>query len=274
MRGDNGVRRVINLTIPFYPFMPVGNVWPQDPSFRPRPIMTHGEQGVRVDYLAVHSESGTRIMTKATYDPKFPKIGEIDLGQLVDMSTVVVDIPKNAGEEITAADIDERIAADPEYQDGDAILIRTGWGDGERFRKMGDAYTTTTPHFSDAGATRLAEVMRERKTSLFGIDVAYIGNLAPYHMRPEWVDLPPWLRPPFPSEQARTYMRHYTPDKGLKDWSASRPLHGVGSVLAALCNTGNIRTKRVLLTALPLYIEKAPGAPITVVAVEDGATQG
>ena len=147
------MRRVINLTIPFYPFMPVGNVWPQDPSFRPRPIMTHAEQGVRVDYLAVHSESGTRIMTKATYDPKFPKIGEIDLGQLVDMPTVVVDIPKKAGEEITAADIDARVTADPEYRTGDAILIRTGWGDDERFRKMGDAYTTTTPHFCDEGAT-------------------------------------------------------------------------------------------------------------------------
>ncbi len=265
------MQRVTNLTIPFYPFMPVGNVWPQDPSFRPRPVMTHADNGMRVDWLAVHSESGTRIMTQATYDPKKEKIGEIDLGRLVDMPTVVIDIPKGAGEEISTEDIDRLVAADPDYRDGDAILIRTGWGDDERYRKLGDAYATTTPHFTDAGSKRLAEVMHDRKTSVLGIDVAYIGNLAPFHMKPEWVDLPPWLRPPFPSEQARTYMRHYTPDKGLRDWSASRPLHGVGSVLAALCNAGRIRNKRILLTALPLYIEKAPGAPITVVAVERDA---
>lgn len=262
------MRRVVNLTLPFYPFMPVGNVWPQDPSFRPKPVMTHEANGARVDWLAVHSESGTRLMTQATYDPTFAKIGQLDLGTLVDMPTVVVDIPKQAGEEIGAEDIDRRVAAEPAYRDGDAILIRTGWGDDERYRRLGDAYTTTTPHFNDHGARRLAEVMRARGTRLFGIDVAYIGNLAPYHMRPEWVDLPPWLRPPFPSEQARTYMRHYTPDKGLRDWSASRPLHGVGSVLAALCNTGRLRDKRVRLTALPLYVEQAPGAPVTVVAVE------
>lgn len=264
--------RVINLTLPFYSFMPVGNVWPQDPSFRPRPIMSHAANGMRVDYLALHSESGTRIMTKATYDPRFPKIGEIDLGTLVDLPTVVVDIPKRASEEITKEDIDQAVAADKAFGEGDALLIRTGWGDDERFRALGDAYATTTPHFSDAGAERLAAVMHERRSSVFGIDVAYIGNLAPYHMKPEWVDLPPWLRPPFPSEQARTYLRHYTPDKGLRDWSASRPLHGMGSVLAALCNTGRIRSKRVKLTALPLFVEQAPGAPITVVAVEDGTS--
>lgn len=263
--------RVINLTLPFYPFMPVGNVWPQDPSFRPRPVMTHAANGARVDWLAVHSESGTRLMTHGTYDPDFPRIGQMDLGRYVDMPTVVVDIPKEAGQEITAQDIDRAVDAEPALRQGDAILIRTGWGDGERFRRLGDAYSTSTPHFSDEGSRRLAQVMRVRGCDVLGIDVAYIGNLAPYHMRPEWVDLPAWLRPPFPSEQARTYMRHYTPDKGLKDWSASRPLHGVGSVLAALCNTGGIRGKRVLMTALPLFVEHAPGAPITVVAIDQEA---
>jgi kynurenine formamidase len=231
--------------------------------------VTCEENGIKVDYLAVHSESGTRMMTKATYDPTFPKIGETDLGRWVDMPTVVIDVPKAASEEITASDIDEKVASNPDYRDGDAVLLRTGWGDDERFRALGDAYATTTPHFSDAGAARLAELMASKGSETLGIDVAYIGNLAPFHMKKEWVDLPPWLRPPFPSEQARTYMRYYTPDKGLRDWSASRPLHAVGTVLAALCNTGRIRSRRIRMTALPLFIGQAPGAPTTVVAIEE-----
>lgn len=209
------------------------------------------------------------MMTNATYDPTFPKIGEIDLATLTDRSAVIIDIPKKAGEEITDRDIHERVVGDPDYREGDALLIRTGWGNGERYRQLGDEYATTTPHFSDHGARDLATVMREKKTDILGVDVAYIGNLAPYHMRPEWVDLPPWIRPPFPSENARIYMRHYTPEMGRKDWGASRYLHGVGTVLAALCNLDRIRSKHVRLTALPLYVAAAPGAPVTVAAVEE-----
>ena len=88
-------------------------------------------------------------------------------------------------------------------------------------------------------------------------------------MKPEWVDLQPWLRPQFPSEEARIYMRYYTAQKGKKDWSASKFLHDAGTVLAALCNIGSIRAKHVCLTALPLYVANAPGAPVTVVAIEE-----
>lgn len=261
--------RVINLTLPFYPGMPVGNVWPQDPSFRSEQIISYATHGARVDYMSLHSESGTRMMTKATYDAAFPKVGETDLGELVDQPTVVIDISKRELEEITGKDIDEKVASDPYYRKGDALLIRTGWGDNERYRKIADDYATKTPHFCDEGARRLAQVMREKQTDILGIDVAYIGNLAPYHMKPEWVHLPPWLRPHFPSKEARLYLQHYTSAKGYADWSASRPLHGAGKVIAALCNTGAITKKRVRLTILPFYVERAPGVPVTVVAIEE-----
>ncbi len=263
------MRRVINLTLPLYPGMPVCNVWPQDPSFRQEQVISYATHGARIDHISLHSESGTRLMTKATYHPEFPKIGETDLGEMVDQPTVVIDIPKTQLEEITARDIDEKVARDPAYRKGDALLIRTGWGDNQRYRQIGDDYATKTPHFCDEGAQRLAEVMREKQTDILAIDVAYIGNLAPYHMKPEWVDLPPWLRPHFPSPEARAYLRCYTTAKGFADWSASRSLHDAGKVIAALCNTGAITQKRVRLTFLPLYVEHAPGVTVTVVAVED-----
>ncbi len=261
--------RVVNLTLPFYPHMPVGNVWPHDPPFRTERIISYETHGARIDYISLHSESGTRMMTRGTNDPTAPRIGDRDLGELVDRETVVIDIPKGELEEITARDIEERVASDPDYRKGDALLIRTGWGDEERYRKIGDDYATRTPHFADYGSLRLANLMLEKQTDILAIDVAYIGNLAPYHMKPEWVDLPPWLRPPFPSQECRTYMRLYNSEKGLRDWSASRPLHKAGIIIAALCNAGAITKKRVRLTALPLYVDRAPGAPVTIVAIED-----
>jgi kynurenine formamidase len=249
--------------------MPVGNVWAWDTPVRIEPIVDYSTHGVRIDAISLHSETGTRLMMQATYAPQAPRVGQIDFSRLVNRPTVVIDIPKGPEEEITARDIDEKVARDPDFLPGDALLIRTGWGDNERYRQIGDDYAIRTPHFSDDGSLRLAEVMRTKGTDLLAIDVAYIGNCGRYYMRKEWVTLPPWLRPPWPSEQAKIYLRHYTREKAHADWTASEPLHAAGIVLAALCNTGAIRRKRILLTALPLFLEPCVGAPVTVVAIEE-----
>ncbi len=260
---------VINLTLPLYPHMPVGNVWAHDTPVQIEPIVDYPTHEARIEAVSLHSETGTRLMMAATYDPQAPKVGQIDLSRLVNRPTVVIDIPKGPQEEITARDVDERVITDPDYRKGDSLLIRTGWGDGERYRLLGDDYAIKTPHFSDDGSLRLVEVMREKGTDMLAIDSAYIGNCGRAYMLREWASLPPWQRPPWPSEQAKTYLRHYVRQHDEADWTASRPLHYNGFVLAALCNTGRITKKRVRLFALPLYAVEAPGAPVTVVAVED-----
>lgn len=263
------MRKIINLTLPLYPSMPVGNVWAYNAPFRQEQIASTKENGVRIDFFSFCSETGTRIMMNASYDSKSGLVGELDMRQLVNRDTVVIDIPKTEGGKITPKDIEEKVGSDPDYQKGDVLLIRTGWGDDKRYRKMGDGYTTKTPHFSYKGSLKVVEVMRERETDILAIDVAYIGNCAPHYQMTEWVSLPPWQRPPWPSDQAKAYLKHYTPEKRRVDWGTSNALHEHGIVLAALCNTGLIRQKRIKLTALPLFVEKAPGVPVTVVAIEE-----
>jgi len=68
------------------------------------------------------------------------------------------------------------VVPDPNYQPGDIVLIRTGWGNNQRYEQMGDDYAVRTPHFSEAGSLRLAEVMREKKSDTVAIDVAYVGS--------------------------------------------------------------------------------------------------
>lgn len=261
--------RVINLTLPLYPHMPVGNVWAHDTPVQIEPIVTYEQNEALLEAVSLHSETGTRLMMAACYDPDASKIDEIDLSRLINRPTVVIDIPKGPQEQITAKDVDERVGPDQEYRRGDALLIRTGWGDGERYRKLGDDYAIKTPHFSDDGAYRLADVMKERDTDTLAIDVAYIGNCGRTYMLKEWVSLPPWQRPPWPSPQAKIYLRTYDRSRDEVDWSASRPLHYNGFVLAALCNAGKISRKRIKISALPFFVKGAPGAPVTVVAIED-----
>jgi kynurenine formamidase len=264
---------IVNLTLPLYPFMPVGNVWAWDSPFQRTAVMTPESHGMSAHQLSFHSETGTRLMLGACYDATAPRVHEMDYRSFVNRPTVVVDIAKGANEEILADDIDATLAKDDDFREGDAVLIRTGWGDHERYRMLGDEYSYTTPHFSVAGAERLIEVMAEKRSDVMLTDCAYIGNLGYAHMFPEWSSREPWDRPPFPSQQARIYMRHYVPARGAgggaPDWASSVPLHAAMSPVAALANCGALRSKRVRVTVLPLFLRGASGAPCSVVATED-----
>lgn len=262
---------IVNLTLPLYPNMPVGNVWAWDSPFQLTPILTPESHGVSAYDMAFHSETGTRLMLAACYSNDAPKIDELNYGPLVNRPTVVIDIPKTALQPILPGDIDETLAVDPDVRAGDAVLIRTGWGDDERYRELGDEYATTTPHFSLAGAERLVEVMRDKGLDLMLTDCAYVGGHGKGLQYPEWSSRKPWDRPPFPSEQARIYLRHYTGSRGAggtgPDFPASVPLHAAVSPVAALANCGAITDKRIRVTVLPLYLAGAAGAPCTVVAM-------
>jgi len=238
-----------------------------------KPITSQEHHGLNLYQMSFHSETGTRLMLSACYDEHAADVDELDYRPFINRDTIVIDIPKGEREEILPDDIDATLAQDPDFREGDAVLIRTGWGDNERYRKLGDNYAIKTPHFSVAGAERLVEVMKEKKTDLMLIDVAYIGNAGAKFQYPEWASRKPWDRPPFPSEEARIYMRHYTTERGAgggaPDWAASVPLHAALSPVAALANCGAIQKKRIKVSLLPLFIEGASGAPCSVVAIED-----
>lgn len=265
--------KIINLTIPLYPNMPVGNVWAWDSPFMINPITNSNDHGINHYQMSFHSETGTRLMLKATYDESAPMLDELDYSQFVNRDTVVIDIPKGEYEEITAEDIERTVGSDNDFKNGDAVLLRTGWGDNERYRQIGDDYAIRTPHFAVAGAERFIEFMKAKKSDLFFIDVAYIGNAGEKFMRPEWASREPWDRPPFPSMQARIYMRYYRPELGrggkCPDWAASVPLHAHLTPIVGLANCGSIQKKRIKITTLPLFIEQASGAPCSVIAFEE-----
>ena len=273
MENVRSKMRIINLTLPLYPFMPVGNVWAWDSPFQMHPITSHEDHGIAFYHMSFHSETGTRLMLKACYDAVASMVDELDYSGFVNRETVVIHIPKQEFAEINAEDIDSTLGRDPDFHNGDAVLIHTGWGDHERYKTLGDDYAIRSPHFSVEGAQRLVEVMEAHNSDLFLVDVAYIGNTGEKFMRPEWALRQPWDRPPFPSDQSRIYMRYYTEDRGkggkCGDWAASVPLHAHLSPVAAVANCGLIQGKRIKVTVLPLFIERASGAPCTAIAIEE-----
>lgn len=262
-------REVVNLTMPLYPYMPLGSAWAFDVPFQTEPIRTYEDGGAQLDYFQFSTETGTHIVTAARHDPKGKLIGDLDFADLVDRRTALVDIPKTEREQISREDI-ERSVSECQCLDGaDSVLIRTGWGEVRRCDEMGDRFVLDAPSFSDAAATLLANILIRKSITMLVVDIPYLTGGGRSHMRTEWGSTASWLRPPWPSEQAKAYLRLYTPEKMDSDWGAARELYKIGTVVVGACNMNAIVGNRVLITALPFFVEGSPSAPVTIIAIPD-----
>jgi hypothetical protein len=117
--------KVINLTLPLYPFMPVGNVWAWDSPFQLTPLMTPNSHGVSAYHMSFHSETGTRLMLAACYEDDAPKIHELDYRPLVNRPTARTSTGRAA-----------------------SLRVRSGWnsypGSGHRGRQIKPKRTSGT----------------------------------------------------------------------------------------------------------------------------------
>jgi kynurenine formamidase len=188
---------------------------------------------------------------------------------LVLRETAVVDVPAEPRAPLAPDALAASLAA-ADYRDGDALLLRTGWGDGAPRERGSDAYLLDTPHLDVAGARCLAEAMRQRQSDLLLLDTALVGYPG-QHLVPEWTTMAP--RPlPWPSEAARAYLQGYLEREVLEDWAADFVLAAAGiATVKRLIDCGTIRARRVRLTVAPLRLVRGVGSPCRVVAVEDEA---
>lgn len=259
--------KYIDCTIPLYDFMPVGNVWAWDVPFQTRPITTHKDQSYELWMITMHSEAGTRIMIKAMQDPTAPTVDKIPLEKLVNRDAVVIDTPCGRDGAVTPKQIEDAFAK-VDYRKGDAVIVRTGWGDNERWVELGDDYARHGPCISKAGAERLCAIMRENDSDLTGADVAYWGRGDKYQ-GPLWADRPGWARNPFPSVEARRFLAQYTKEKAIEDWESPNVMTTNNiNFIGAMVNLGSITKERVKMTVLPMKLQGARGATCNVFVEE------
>ena len=257
------------LTIPLYPHMPVGNVWAWDVPFQTEDIVTYKKQGPRLFMITMHSETGTRLMWKGVQEDKAESAMHLDLTKFVNKPAVIVDIPKGPYGEIMPEDISRTLAREPEYRQGDAVIIRTGWGNGERWKEMGDAYAYESPHFSNPGAQATVDVMTAKNSDFLVTDCAYIGNTGEGYMREQWAKRKAWERPAYPSPECKAYLRNYTADMWRADFGSSIILLDKLYVVGAACNLNKLKGKRTTLVCLPMFIEEACGTSAWIIALEE-----
>lgn len=257
--------RVVNLTLPIAPYFPVGSTFPWESPYWTEDIATVERNVAHLSYISMGSGTGTRLRAPSFGRSGAPTTSQLALDVLVNRDAVVLAIPRGAGEAINADDVDAAIAASGAWRDR-AVIVATGWGDDERWERLGEAYALDSPYFTPAAAQRLSAAMRERGANLLVTDCAHLDRIGGMYAREEWTSVPPWQRPPYPSVQAKTYLRHYTRDKVRADFAASLALTHDAAVVVGLANCAALAGRAVRLTILPMFVQDVAETPCTVVA--------
>ncbi len=258
--------QLIELTMPLNHEHMADEVFPTATPF----IVAPGGHPLKGFSLGIEAGTCLTLPSQFAETRKTPRLHEVELERLTLRETAVLDLPKNGGPddgEITAADVDAAWhAADVRY--GDALLIRTGWGDKDLHERPGSKYMVGSPYLSEASAQHMASRMRANGNDLVLTDTAVIA-MPQEHLIPEWFPIAP--RPdPWPSDKAAGYIRSYTPEKAAADLGAAIALASAGIMtVKRLINCVAIQEKRVRIIVGPLALIRGVGSTCRVVAIEE-----
>ncbi len=248
--------------------MPLDHQWMPDEALPTATRFLLAPPGESEKGITVGVESGTSLLLPAQFAAfrRTRRLHEVPAPELVLRDTAIVDAPCGPREEIGAAALAAALGA-ADYRDGDALLVRTGWGDIPSCARGHDAYLLQTPHLDLEGADYLAAAMAERHSGLLLLDTALVGYPA-RHLVPEWTTLTP--RPAcWPSEAARAYLAGYLEREVLEDWAVDFRLAEAGIMtVKRLVSCGTLQAPRCRLIVAPLQVVRGVGAPCRVVAVE------
>lgn len=221
--------------------------------------------------LTMGNETGTCLMLPSQFEElrKTTRVHQLRLEQIFLRDTVVVTVPAEPGQALGPADLEPALAA-VEVIPGDALLVRTGWGDRVDSARGTDQYVRQSPYFTEEGASFLASAMEGHETELLLTDTAVFG-MPNRHLCPQWADMLP--RPaPWPSTEAHAYLRGYTADRVAEDWAADLIMARAGKVVVRkLVNCSALPQARLKVIVAPLHLVRAIGATCRVIAMQEGS---
>ncbi|MBI4188010.1 MAG: cyclase family protein [Chloroflexi bacterium] len=177
--------KLIDLTLPLYNGQPPGyahmgfrahSLWPE--SFKATETMSYEPAGMRFHVYTVFCEPGTRFIL-ASFRKDFKNeatLDTVDLNKLIMRDTVILDIPKGDDEIIEADELEAAFKKAP-YKKGDALLIRSGWGDNQKYFTMGRLWSDNGPHLNAASAERLMDIMQKNGTDMYLYDLCDVAGL-------------------------------------------------------------------------------------------------
>lgn len=258
---------MINLTIPLFPHISTGNVFPWESPFVTEDIATYEKNAARLFYISLGSTTGTRLLAPSLVIPDATTISKVPLEKLLNRNATILNIPKKANEVIFASDI-EFAFNNAHPQLSDAIIIVTGWGDNQRWKNIGENYIVQSPSISQEAALLLLAKMDMLETDLLLTDCSYLDSLSNNPILQSWLDYPAWMRIPWPSDISKAFLRMYSNNEFNETWKVTSKLLSKLWIVVGLANCRELKITRTRISCTPMFIESVGEAPCTVVAEE------
>jgi kynurenine formamidase len=244
--------------------------------------MFYDQHGLRMTRMKLDGETGSPFMvphqrnpfdsTPLQPNPKFSwTLDEIPLEKLILRDTVILDIRADEGHEITPAEMETAIIH-ADYQKGDEVLLRTGWGTRQRAYELGIDYYKRTPSIHYDAAALLAAKMDEMDSAIFMTDCGLVNP--PRVQGNNWFrgDTPLTPLPkPWPSAEARERVldlgahKHGSPHPSSYGALIKKAMAGC----KCLVDCDQIAKARVKMIILPLLIKRGGASPCRFIAVEE-----
>jgi kynurenine formamidase len=275
--------RLIDLTMPIWEGAGYGEILPfTNSSVRLHEYMFYDRHGLRMTRMKLDGETGSLLMvphqrnpfdnTPLQLNPKFSwTLDEIPLEKLILRDTAVLDIRAEEGHEITSAEMETAIIR-ADYQKGDEVLLRTGWGTRQKAYELGIDYYKRTPSIHYDAAAILAAKMDEMDSSIFMTDCGLVNP--PRVQGNNWFrgDTPLTPLPkPWPSAEARERVlelgahKHGSPHPSSYGALIKKAMAGC----KCLVDCDQIAQTRVKMIILPLLIKRGGASPCRFIAVEE-----
>jgi kynurenine formamidase len=251
--GREGSLRFYDLSHPFGHDAPL---WPYFPDVKIERFHYHAKSGVLSQQITTFMHCTTHTDAPAHVIEGTRFIDEVPLASYFG-SGVVVSIPKEKWEVVTAADLE---AARPEIRPGDIVLVNTGWhhhyGDNRKY------FVESPGTYKEAG-----EWLVERGVKGFGIDCQALD-----HPLGTAIGAQP-NGPLVPS--ALTEYRELTGHEATEDFPDWEPCHRalLGNGIVGFENVGGqldeVTGMRVTIAAFPWRWQKGDGCIVRLVAIVD-----
>jgi kynurenine formamidase len=224
----------------------------------------HPDKGV-----ILGSETGTCLTLPSAFADfrKTTRLHEVEIGKLFLRDTTILDIEGEESQEITESKMKRALEA-CKVPHGNALLLRTGWGDRGTHGEPGSRYMIASPHLSLPAGELLAAFMAERESDLLLTDLALIG-WPDKHLLPEWTSLFP--RPgPWPSTEAQIYLHLYTPQKAKNDFAVELVLARAGIMtVKRLVHCKDLLSEGLRVIVSPLHIVRGVSSTCRVIAIQE-----
>jgi kynurenine formamidase len=224
----------------------------------------HPDKGIMLG-----SDTGTALTLPAAFSDlrRTARLPEIPLERLVLRPTSVVDVSKPNGGPINESEI-RGVLERAIVPKGNALLLRTGWGDEGIEHRGGSQYVLQGPFLSLEAAKCLTSFMVDRDSDLLLTDAAMIGRPDKF-LIPEWCSLFP--RPgPWPSSEAQIYLQLYTQAKMKEDFAAELILATARIMMVKrLVGCSAVMSKEVRIIVSPLHIVRGVASTCRVIALQE-----